>query len=61
MAMLGSSNGLFGQRPHGDDFYRAKEIGPLAEKMITPCKKKTISSYRQALSFMTREDVAKDL
>jgi large subunit ribosomal protein L17 len=42
-------------------FTRAKEIGPLAEKMITLGKKKTIASYRQALAFMTREDVSKKL
>ena len=38
---------------------RAKEIAPLAEKMITMGKKKDLVSYRQALSFITREDVAK--
>jgi large subunit ribosomal protein L17 len=38
---------------------RAKEIGPLAEKMITLGKKNTLASYRQALSFITIEDVAK--
>ncbi|NCB53002.1 MAG: 50S ribosomal protein L17 [Clostridia bacterium] len=36
---------------------RAKEIAPLAEKMITLGKKKTIATRRQALSFITREDV----
>ena len=41
--------------------FRAKEIAPLAEKMITLGKKKTLASYRQALSFITREDVAKKL
>ena len=40
-------------------FTRAKEIGPMAEKMITLGKKKDLSAYRQALSFITREDVAK--
>jgi len=40
---------------------RAKEIAPLTEKMITLGKKKTLADYRQALSFMTREDVAKKL
>lgn len=40
---------------------RAKEIGPLTEKMITLGKNKTLASYRQALSFITREDVAKKL
>ena len=38
---------------------RAKEIKPLAEKMITLGKKKGLASYRQALEFITREDVAK--
>ena len=38
---------------------RAKEIAPMAEKMITLGKAKTLASYRQALSFITREDVAK--
>ncbi len=40
---------------------RAKEIAPLAEKMITLGKKKDLAAYRQALSFITREDVAKKL
>ena len=38
---------------------RAKEIAPLAEKLITLGKKKDLAAYRQALSFITREDVAK--
>lgn len=38
---------------------RAREIAPLAEKMITLGKKNTLATYRQALSFITREDVAK--
>ena len=38
---------------------RAKEIRPLAEKMITLGKKKDMAAYRQALSFIPREDVAK--
>lgn len=38
-------------------FTRAKEIAPLAEKMITLGKKNTLASRRQALSFITREDV----
>ena len=37
---------------------RAKEIQPLAEKMISLGKQKDMASYRQALSFITREDVA---
>ena len=36
---------------------RAKEIAPLAEKMITLGKEKGLASYRQALEFITREDV----
>ena len=40
---------------------RAKEIAPLAENMITLGKKKDMTAYRQALSFITREDVAKKL
>ena len=40
-------------------YTRAKEIGPLAEKMISLGKKKDLAAYREALSFITREDVAK--
>ena len=40
-------------------YTRAKEIGAMAEKMITLGKKKDMAAYRQALSFITREDVAK--
>jgi len=36
---------------------RAKEIAPVAEKMITLGKKNTLASRRQALAFVTREDV----
>lgn len=39
-------------------FTRAKEIQPLAEKMITLGKQGDMASYRQALSFITRESVA---
>lgn len=42
-------------------YTRAKEIGIMAEKMITLGKKKDLAAYRQALSFITREDVAKKL
>ncbi len=38
---------------------RCKEIAPLAEKMITLGKEKDLAAYRQALAFITREDVAK--
>ena len=36
---------------------RAKEIAPLAEKMITLGKANTLATRRQALSFITKEDV----
>ena len=42
-------------------FSRAKEVAPLAEKMITLAKKNDLASYRQALGFITKEDVAKKL
>jgi large subunit ribosomal protein L17 len=38
---------------------RCKEIRPIAEKMITLGKKGGLANYRQALSFITREDIAK--
>lgn len=40
---------------------RAKEVRPLAEKMITLGKKNTLASRRQALAFMTREDAVTKL
>ena len=40
---------------------RAKEVAPVAEKMITLAKDNTLVSYRQALGFITREDVANKL
>ena len=40
---------------------RAKEIQPVAEKMISLGKKGDLAAYRQALSFITREDVANKL
>lgn len=40
---------------------RAKEVAPLAEKMITLAKTNTLASYRQALSYITKEDVANKL
>ena len=42
-------------------FYRAKEVQPVGEKMITLGKKGGLNNYRQALAFITREDVAKKL
>ena len=40
---------------------RAKDVAPVAEKMITLAKKNDLASYRQALGFITKEDVAKKL
>ena len=40
---------------------RAKEVAPLTEKMITLAKHSDLGNYRQALSFLTKEDVAKKL
>ena len=40
---------------------RAKEVRPLAEKMITLGKKNTLASRRQALAFITKESVVKKL
>ena len=40
---------------------RAKEVAPMAEKMITLAKQSNLASYRQALSYLTKEDVAKKL
>lgn len=36
---------------------RAKEVAPLTEKMITLGKANTLTARRQALSFITKEDV----
>ena len=38
---------------------RAREIAALAEKMISLGKEGGLANYRQALGFITREDVAK--
>ena len=38
---------------------RCKEIAPMAEKMISLGKEGGLANYRQALAFITREDVAK--
>ena len=40
---------------------RAKEVAPLAEKMITLAKQNDLAAYRQALGFITKEDVANKL
>ena len=38
---------------------RAKEVSALADEMITLGKKGDLASYRAALAFITKEDVAK--
>ena len=40
---------------------RAKEVQPIAEKMITLAKKNDLAAYRQALAYVTKEDTAKKL
>ena len=40
---------------------RAKEVGPMTEKMITLGKKSDLAAYRQAMSFITREEVVAKL
>ena len=40
---------------------RAKEVQPVVEKMITLGKANTLASYRQALGYITKEDVAQKL
>ena len=40
---------------------RAKEVAPVTEKMISLAKTNDLASYRQALAFITKEDVAKKL
>jgi large subunit ribosomal protein L17 len=42
-------------------YARAKEVSPLVDKMITLAKKNDLAAYRQVLSFVTKEDVAKKL
>ena len=42
-------------------YARAKEVAPIAEKMITLAKKNNLAAYRQVLSYVTKEDVAKKL
>ena len=40
---------------------RAKEVRAMTEKYITLAKENTLSNKRQALSFITKEDVVKKL
>ena len=41
--------------------YRAKEVQPLAEKMITIAKTADLASKRNVMAFVTKETVAKKL
>ena len=49
------------RRHNSVPFYRAKEVQPVVEKMITLGKKGGLYNYRRALAFITKEDVAKKL
>lgn len=40
---------------------RAREVGPLVERMITLGKQNTLASRRAAMSFITKEDAVKKL
>ena len=42
-------------------FYRAKEVQPVVEKMITLGKKGNLAAYRRAMAYVTKEDVVKKL
>ena len=42
-------------------FYRAKEVQPVAEKMITLAKKGNLAAYRKAMSYVTKEDVVQKI
>lgn len=42
-------------------FYRAKEVQPVVEKMITLGKKGNLAAYRRAMSYVTKEDVVQKL
>ena len=42
-------------------YTRAQEVAAKAEEMITLAKKGDLASYRAALAYITKEDVAKNL
>ena len=42
-------------------FYRAKEVQPVVEKMITLGKKGNLAAYRRAMAYITNEDVVQKL
>mgnify|MGYP000485450144 CR=1 FL=1 len=52
---------LLGERQIKTTHHPRKEVAPLAEKMITLAKQNDLAAYRQALGFITKEDVAKKL
>ncbi len=42
-------------------FYRAKEVQPVAEKMISLGKKGNLAAYRRAMAYVTKEDTVHKL
>ena len=42
-------------------FYRAKEVQPVVEKMITLGKKGNLAAYRRAMAYVIKEDVVHKL
>ena len=42
-------------------FYRAKEVQPVVEKMITLGKKGNLAAYRRAMAYVTKEEVVAKL
>ena len=42
-------------------FYRAKEVQPMVEKMITLGKKGNLAAYRRAMAYVTKEEVVAKL
>ena len=49
--------GLAGNGKIETTFYRAKEVQPMVEKMITLGKKGNLAAYRRAMGYITKEDV----
>ena len=42
-------------------FFRAKEVQPVVEKMITLGKKGNLAAYRRVMAYVTKEDVVQKL
>lgn len=42
-------------------YTRAKEVAAMTEKMITVAKQNNLAAYREALAYITKEEVAKKL